>query len=94
MDVTDRETIRQRFRTASGRLPVRWTDRKTTFGSFEGADFCIDVFDVPSDQQWAVFERLDAVAQKIADEFGREPLVVLHTVAETDLHYPWVRAEA
>lgn len=71
--------------------PVRWAGDAATPGDFEGREFTLEVFDVPSDEQMGMFSRLRGVRAKAHELLGQSIRIVFHTPEATTRHYADVR---
>jgi hypothetical protein len=87
-----REKVKAMFAKATGR-PVFWADERTTLGDFEGRDATLEIFDVPSSEERALFRSL-RLLRTWADAQLRVPvLLMFHTPAATRKHYAWALQE-
>lgn len=85
-----KRSLLEDVRTVAAR-PARWAGDATTAGDFEGREFTIEVFDVPSHEQMDLFSRLRAVRLKAAELLGQSIRIVFHTPQATTRHYADVR---
>lgn len=95
MSTPTRQEVLARIKAlvGEGRI-VRWADASTLRGTFEGADWMIDVFDVPAGEGFELGRRIGSYRRELNRQYRIDLIVVPHTPEATDRHYPWVRAEA
>ena len=67
--------------------PVRWTDEKTSRGDFDGRDFAIEIFGVPTSEQRALRRRLRDVRKTAGSILGSSLVLIFHTPEATARHY-------
>lgn len=72
--------------------PVCWTSWKTTMGDFLGREWAIEVFDVDGiEVEQELRRNLRATLDEIQKRVGRSLLLIIHTTANTDKYYAWIR---
>lgn len=92
MSPPSRDEIRERVRLLiGGEYNVRWSDGRTTRGDFEGADWTLDVFDVPSTLSFDLGRRIGAYRRELRRTHGIGLVIVTHTPEATDRHFGWIR---
>jgi len=69
--------LKQVQRLVSGR-PVRWADRKSSAGDFDGRDWTIEVFDVARDDRHALREALWDLFAEARKRTGKSMSLVTH----------------
>ncbi len=76
---TDREQIRRLVSEVADGRPTRWADEGTTLvGDFDGREWTLEVFDVPSEQEHGLFLRLSGMFRDVRSRFGTSLMVVTH----------------
>lgn len=90
MTIDLRDQIRLLFALAT-RLPVFWTDPRTSLGDFEGRDTTLEVFDVAEEDQLLLLRRLRPHRKAAAEKLGTKVRLLFHTPIETERLYSWVR---
>jgi hypothetical protein len=92
MSTPSRQEVLDRVRALVGsEYVVRWSDARTTRGSFEGADWTLDVFDVPAAQSFGLGRHIGAYRRELRRTHGIGLVVVTHTPEATERHFWWIR---
>ncbi|HEX8703926.1 MAG TPA: hypothetical protein VF815_34160 [Myxococcaceae bacterium] len=88
---SERDFILERVSAIAAGRPVRWSDERTSLGDFDGRDWAIDIFDVPSEEQREVHARLWRLNRLVWKQFHQSLIFIFHTPVETERLYAWVR---
>ncbi|MGA9524933.1 MAG: hypothetical protein WBV82_25975 [Myxococcaceae bacterium] len=76
---SDREQIRRLVSEAADGRPTRWANEGATLvGDFDGRDWTLEVFDVPSENEHALFLQLSGIFRDVSSRFGTSLMVVTH----------------
>ena len=67
--------------------PMRWADRQTTLGDYEGREYTIQVFNIPPESQRQFFRELRSLRDQLEAELGHPISFVFHTPEATAAHY-------
>ena len=67
--------------------PVRWVDEKTSLGDFDGMEYAIDVFRIPSSEQLLFLSSIERVKGQIREILGENCLFIFHTPSATRKYY-------
>jgi hypothetical protein len=92
--MVDREHVRRTFAEAVGPRAVRWADSKTSLGDWEGRDWTLEVFDVPSAEKRELHKRLFPIIEEVALRDDVRVVLIFHTPEATAKYYGWVHAES
>jgi len=88
---SERDFILERVSSIADGKPTRWCDERTSLGDFDGREWALELFDVPSEQQRELHARLWRLSRLVWQQFHKPLTFIFHTPAETDRLYSWVR---
>ena len=66
---------------------MRWVDELTSRGDFEGREFAVDIFNVPTEQQEQIRRDLRSTRKAAQETLGKPIVLVFHTPEATAKHY-------
>ncbi len=72
---------------ASSPYPARWTDDRTCRGDFDGREYSVELFGVPSPNRKEVRRQLRQVRRVAEELLGRPIILIFHTPEATAKHY-------
>ena len=89
--MNEREFIRMRVSQVAGGHVTHWTDERTSIGDFDGRDWTLEIFDVPSSEQRELHARLWSLREVVRKSLGHSLTFIFHRPEETERLYPWAR---
>ena len=75
------------LKTTAPLYPMRWVDELTSRGDFEGREFAVDIFNVPTEQQEQIRRDLRSTRKAAQETLGKPIVLVFHTPEATAKHY-------
>lgn len=91
--ISERDAVLDVVRRLVSNRPVRWADRKTTAGDFDGREWTVEVFDVAKGDRLALREKLWDLFSAVRKHTGDPMSLITHTPDDTSSYYAWVRSE-
>lgn len=69
------------------KYPLRWVDEKITVGDFDGREFTIDVFLIPTTEQINFSAQIRPIRGQIRNITGHRCIFIFHSPEATKMHY-------
>jgi hypothetical protein len=91
--ISERDAILEIVRRLARNRPVRWVDKNTSAGDFDGREWTVEVFDVPKSDRLTLREKLWDLFSAVRKHTGKPMSLVTHTPEDTTSFYAWVRTE-
>jgi len=85
--ISERDAILEVVRRLASNRPVRWVDKVTSAGDFDGREWTIEVFDVAKGERLALRERLWDLFSAVRKHTGKPMSLVTHTPEDTSSFY-------
>lgn len=91
--ICDRDAILVVAQRLVGGRPVRWVDKETSTGDFDGREWTLEVFDVAGSDRIELRKKLWDLFGLVRRHTGQSMSLVTHTREDTSAFYGWVRGQ-
>lgn len=88
--INERDAILEVVRRLASNRPVRWVDKNTSAGDFDGREWTVEVFDVAKSDRLTLREKLWDLFSAVRKHTGKPMSLVTHTPEDTTSFYAWL----